>query len=44
MCDAGPKNGFFYVLRCRGRELISATPFTAQNWTTGEFDENGRLC
>jgi quinohemoprotein ethanol dehydrogenase len=23
-------------------ELISATPFTNQNWTTGEFDENGR--
>jgi quinohemoprotein ethanol dehydrogenase len=23
-------------------ELISATPFTNQNWTTGQFDENGR--
>lgn len=37
-----PKNGFFYVLDAADGELISATPFTAQNWTTGEFDENGR--
>ena len=37
-----PKNGFFYVLDAADGELISATPFTAQNWTTGQFDENGR--
>ncbi len=37
-----PKNGFFYVLDASDGELISATPFTNQNWTTGEFDENGR--
>ena len=37
-----PKNGFFYVLDAADGELISATPFTNQNWTTGEFDENGR--
>ena len=37
-----PKNGFFYVLDAASGKLISATPFTNQNWTTGEFDENGR--
>ena len=37
-----PKNGFFYVLDAANGELISATPFTNQNWTTGEFDDQGR--
>ena len=37
-----PKNGFFYVLDAADGELISATPFAQQNWTTGELDENGR--
>ena len=37
-----PKNGFFYVLDAADGELLSATPFSEQNWTTGEVDENGR--
>ena len=37
-----PKNGFFYVLDAQDGELLSATPFSEQNWTTGEIDENGR--
>ena len=37
-----PKNGFFYVLDRLTGELISAKPYTYQNWTTGEMDENGR--
>ena len=37
-----PKNGFFYVLDAADGELLSATPFAEQNWTTGEVDENGR--
>ena len=37
-----PKNGFFYVLDAADGELLSATPFAEQTWTTGEVDENGR--
>ncbi|MCP5146477.1 MAG: PQQ-binding-like beta-propeller repeat protein, partial [Gammaproteobacteria bacterium] len=37
-----PKNGFFYVLDAATGELISGTPFTAQTWTTGEIDAEGR--
>jgi quinohemoprotein ethanol dehydrogenase len=37
-----PKNGFFYVLDAATGELISGTPFTAQTWTTGEINANGR--
>lgn len=37
-----PKNGFFYVVDAFDGELISATPFAKQTWTTGEVDENGR--
>jgi len=37
-----PKNGFFYVLDRMTGELISAKPYTYQNWTTGEVAENGR--
>ncbi len=37
-----PKNGFFYVIDAADGELISATPFAKQTWTTGKVDENGR--
>lgn len=36
-----PKNGYFYVLDRRTGEVISATPYTFQNWTLG-MDENFR--
>ena len=36
-----PKNGYFYVLDRRTGEVISATPYTFQNWTLG-MDEHFR--
>ena len=40
--DAGAQNGFFYVLDAADGELILGDTLHQQNWTTGEFDENGR--
>jgi PQQ-dependent dehydrogenase (methanol/ethanol family) len=37
-----PKNGFFYVIDAETGELLSATPFMPQNWTTGVDMTTGR--
>ncbi len=37
-----PKNGFFYVLDRKTGELLSATPFVHQTWTTGVDMKTGR--
>jgi PQQ-dependent dehydrogenase (methanol/ethanol family) len=37
-----PKNGFFYVIDAGSGELLSATPFMPQNWTTGVDMTTGR--
>jgi PQQ-dependent dehydrogenase (methanol/ethanol family) len=37
-----PKNGFFYVLDAETGELLSATPFMPQNWTSGVDMATGR--
>ncbi len=36
------KNGFFYVLDAATGKLISADPFTVENWATGVDMETGR--
>jgi quinohemoprotein ethanol dehydrogenase len=37
-----PKNGFFYVLDRKTGELISAKPYTFENWSTGVDLKTGR--
>jgi len=37
-----PKNGFFYVLDRTNGQLISATPYVQQTWTTGVDPKTGR--
>ena len=37
-----PKNGYFYVLDRATGELLSATPYAAQSWTTGFDMKTGR--
>jgi alcohol dehydrogenase (cytochrome c)/quinohemoprotein ethanol dehydrogenase len=36
------KNGFFYVLEARTGKLLSADPFTEENWATGVDLKTGR--
>jgi quinohemoprotein ethanol dehydrogenase len=36
------KNGFFYVLEARTGKLLSADPFTVENWATGVDLKTGR--
>ncbi len=36
------KNGFFYVIEAATGKLISADPFTVENWATGVDMETGR--
>jgi len=36
------KNGFFYVLEAKTGKLISADPFTEENWATGVDMKTGR--
>ena len=37
-----PKNGLFYVLDRKSGQLISATPYTTVNWTSGVDASTGR--
>ena len=37
-----PKNGYFYMLDAKTGKLLSGTPWTAQNWTTGIDPVTGR--